>query len=464
MLKINTLRTFFGPVLGARTALLAATFMLLMGCSQEKTPEKTAGDCAPLPPLQYSKNLKIGQSCGEQMAEIRSIVGSDTLVKRFVLRPKGSSIGTLPKGLEGATVLQVPLARAVALSSAQVGFMARLGLESAIVAVGEGKYIADSALYERVQKGEVAEVGSGPTLSLEKLMDLKPDLVMNFATGGAYDDYQRIEALGLPLMLTSEWQEEHPLAKAEWIKLFGMLFGVDSLASAVHEQSKSDYPASFNKSGLEIASPSARNDTLPSSNGGVAGVSPARGGSEQQRGSEGETSPANSSEFRIPNSELPCPRVLVGMSYGGVWYAPGGNSYTAQLIQDAGGCYLWAGTGERELRLPLEQVIALADSADIWINPGMFSTAEEILGAEPRVARIKAFREKRVFQNDGRKGPGGGNDFYESAVAQPEKVLNDFVWAIGAFKDSEKADSVKNAAPDGAKPRWYRNIFNFNSL
>lgn len=455
MLKINTLRTFFGPVLGARTALLAATFMLLMGCSQEKTPEKTTADCATLPPLQYSKNLKIGTSCGERMAEIRSIVGSDTLVKRFILRPKGSDRGTLPKGLEGATVLQVPLARAVALSSAQVGFMARLGLENAIVAVGEGKYIADSALYERVQKGEVAEVGSGPTLSLEKLMDLKPDLVMNFATGGAYDDYQRIEALGLPLMLTSEWQEEHPLAKAEWIKLFGMLFGVDSLASAVYEQSKADYLVSVNKSGLEIASPSARNGTLSSSNGGVAGVSPARGGSEQQRGSEGETSPANSSEFRIPNSELPCPRVLVGMSYGGVWYAPGGNSYTAQLIQDAGGRYLWAGTEERELRLPLEQVIALADSADIWINPGMFSTAEEILGAEPRVARIKAFREKRVFQNDGRKGPGGGNDFYESAVAKPEKVLNDFVWAIGAFKDSEKADSTASGS------RWYRNIFNF---
>ena len=455
MLKINTLRTFFGPVLGARTALLATTVMLLMSCSQEKTPEKMAVDCAPLPPLQYSKNLKIGNSCGEQMAEIRSIVGSDTLVKRFVLRPKGSDRGTLPKGLEGATVLQVPLARAVALSSAQVGFMARLGLENAIVAVGEGKFIADSVLYERVQKGEVAEVGSGPTLSLEKLLALKPDLVMNFATGGAYDDYQRIEALGLPLMLTSEWQEEHPLAKAEWIKLFGMLLGVDSLANAVYEQSKVGYLASFNKSGLEIASPSARNDTLSSSNGGVAGVSPARGGSEQQHGSEGETSPANSSEFRIPNSELPCPRVLVGMSYGGVWYAPGGQSYTAKLIQDAGGCYLWAADTSRELRFSLEQVIALADSVDVWINPGMFATAKEILAEEPRVERIKAFREKRVFQNDGRKGPGGGNDFYESAVAQPEKVLNDFVWAIGAFKDSEKADST---APGS---RWYRNIFNF---
>lgn len=412
MLKINTLRTFFGPVLGARTALLAATFMLLMGCSQEKTPEKTAADCAPLPALQYSKNLKIGKSCGEQVAEIRSIVGSDTLVKRFVLRPKGGDRGTLPKGVEGATVLQVPLARAVALSSAQVGFMERLGLENAIVGVGEGKFIADSALYERVQKGEVAEVGSGPTLSLEKLLALKPDLVMNFATGGAYDDYQRIEALGLPLMLTSEWQEEHPLAKAEWIKLFGMLFGKEAQADTVYEQSKLFY--------LVTSSFTSINSSL---------ISDA--------------------------SRLERPRVLVGMSYGGVWYAPGGNSYTAQLIQDAGGRYLWAGTEERELRLPLEQVIALADSADIWINPGMFSTAEEILGAEPRVARIKAFKEKRVFQNDGRKGLGGGNDFYESAVAKPEKVLNDFVWAIGAFKDSEKADSTASGS------RWYRNIFNF---
>ena len=109
----------------------------------------------------------------------------------------------------------------------------------------------------------------------------------------------------------------------------------------------------------------------------------------------------------------------------------------------------------RELRFSLEQVIALADSVDVWINPGMFANAKEILAEEPRVERIKAFKEKQVFQNDGHKGPGGGNDFYESAVAKPEKVLNDFVWAIGAFKDSEKADSTAKS------PRWYRNIFNF---
>ena len=178
MLKINTLRTFFRSILGARTALFAVLSLTLLACSDEKKADK-AGDCAPLPALQYAKNLKIGESCGERRAEIRSIVGRDTLVRRFSLE-------------------KAP-ARVVALSSAQIGYLLKLGLGDRIVGVGEGKYIADSALYTRVQKGEVAEVGSGPTLSLEKLMALKPDLVMNFATGGGYDDYERIEALGLPL-------------------------------------------------------------------------------------------------------------------------------------------------------------------------------------------------------------------------------------------------------------------------
>ena len=387
MLKINTLRTFFGSILGARTALFAVLSLTLLACSDEKKADK-AGDCAPLPALQYAKNLKIGESCGERRAEIRSIVGRDTLVRRFSLE-------------------KAP-ARVVALSSAQIGYLLKLGLGDRIVGVGEGKYIADSALYTRVQNGEVAEVGSGPTLSLEKLMALKPDLVMNFATGGGYDDYERIEALGLPLMLTSEWQEDHPLAKAEWIKLFGMLFGKEALADSIYEQSKLVYLV----------------------NGIFTKINAAH----------------------IPN----CPRVLVGMSYGGTWYAPGGNSYTAQLIQDAGGCYLWAEDSSREQRFPLEQVIAMADSADIWVNPGMFSTAEEILAEEPRVSVIKAFKEKRVYQNDNRKGPGGGNDFYESAVTYPEELLREMTQIF-----EQDTDSAKNASADTTHPRWYRNIFNF---
>ncbi|ASC69534.1 hypothetical protein XM38_004610 [Halomicronema hongdechloris C2206] len=36
------------------------------------------------------------------------------------------------------------------------------------------------------------------------------------------------------------------------------------------------------------------------------------------------------------------PTVLTGFSYDGTWYVPGGQSYVAQLLEDAGADYLWA--------------------------------------------------------------------------------------------------------------------------
>lgn len=353
----------------------------LSGCKNEAEGGGKTADCGELPSLEFSENLKIGKLCGEDYAEIRSIVGRDTLIKRFKLGE--------------------PLKRVVALSSSQVGYMLRLGLRDRIVAVGEGRYLVDSVLYARVVAGEVAEVGNGPTLSLEKLMATKPDLVFDFATGGGMDDYERIGAIGLSLMLTSEWQERSPLAKAEWIKLFGRLFGVEALADSIFEQSKTNY----------------------------------------------------TSELRNPKSELPCPRVLVGMSYGGVWHAPGGNSFTARLIKDAGGCYLWAADTNQDLQFSLEEILQVADSADVWVNPGMFATVDDLLMAEPRVKFIKAFKEKRVYQNDAVKGAGGGNDFFESAVAYPAEILTNLRLCIQ--NSTNGADSTRKGFD------WYHNIFIF---
>lgn len=369
-------------VMGAAFGLfMAFSAFGLSGCKSEAGGDVKTADCGELPALEFSENLKMGKLCGEDYAEIRSIVGRDTLIKRFKL---------------GA-----PLKRVVALSSSQVGYMLRLGLRDRIVAVGEGRYLVDSLLYVRVQKGEVAEVGNGPTLSLEKLMATKPDLVFDFATGGGMDDYERIGAIGLSLMLTSEWQERTPLAKAEWIKLFGRLFGVEALADSIFEQSKTNY----------------------------------------------------TSELRTPNSELPCPRVLVGMSYGGVWHAPGGKSFTAQLIKDAGACYLWAADTNQDLQFSLEEILQVADSADVWVNPGMFATVEDLLMAEPRVKYIRAFKEKRVYQNDGIKGAGGGNDFFESAVAYPAEILTNLRLCIQ--NSTNGADSTRKGFD------WYHNIFIF---
>ena len=426
MLKINHLRCFVGPVLGVRlgrrafvAVVLAVVCAIFCACGDGGGRGKLAGrpayacaDSVDFSTMLHSKMFRLGTSCGQGVAEVRSVIGRDTLVQRFALvedsalAARGLDLAKVRRGAawEGAAVLHVPLRRAVVLSSAQIGYMLRLGAGDRIAGVGDGRFVVDSALYAKTAAGEVAEVGNGHGLVLEKVVGLKPDLVMTFATGGGYDDYERLQALGIPMMLTSEWQEDSPLAKFEWIRLFGMLFGKQALADSIFKQTNEEYL----------------------------------------------------SHLAPRTSSLAPPRVLVGMAYGGVWYAPGGRSYTAQLIRDAGGRYLWEADTTREMRLSLEEVFALADSADVWINPGAFSSPKEVLEAEPRVKDIRAFRDGRVYQNDGVKGEGGGNDFYESAVAWPVQLLRNVTQSI-----NPDSATGKTADLESSPYKWYRNIFKF---
>ena len=228
MLKINDLRAFLRPFLGGwlggfavRGAFPAAICLAICACGGDAsrgasgTGKPGSGwacaDSAVFSPMEYSRMLRMGKACGADVAEIRSVVGRDTLVKRFVLLDSAAhaagSAGVVADGAwKGSIVLRVPISRAVVLSSAQIGFMLRLGVEDRIVGVGAGAYIVDSALAAKVSQGEVLEVGNGPQVSLEKVVSLRPDLVMTFATGGAYDDYDRLSTLEIPLMLSSGWR------------------------------------------------------------------------------------------------------------------------------------------------------------------------------------------------------------------------------------------------------------------
>ena len=421
MLKINTLRTFCRPFLGARFGLAGllgsaaiCAGLILAGCAGKEE----SADSVEFLQMEAARLLKIGVRDGVGVAEIRSIVGRDTLVNRFEFRR--------------------PLERVVTLSSSQVGFMSHLGEAGRIVGVSDAKFIVDSAVYHRTSNLEprtsnlepVTELGSGPSLDFEKLLALKPDLVMDFATGGGQDDYERINSLRIPLMLTSEWQEESPLAKAEWIKLYGMMFcgaGSDCVgrADSIFKAESAAYKALRDSIGARLA----QCDSLD-----------------------------------LKTGCLERPRVIAGMSHGGVWYAPGGNSYTAKLISDAGGRYMWAGNSSRELRLSLESVMALADSADVWVNPGAFSNSEEIVAYEPRVGVVKAFREKRVCQNDGRRGPAGGNDFYEGAVSRPAELLYNLSECLHFDPSGASKSPIMGLLPGisvDSSYKWYRNIYYF---
>jgi iron complex transport system substrate-binding protein len=460
-LKINKIRPFCCSFQGGRfnfavlgKPILHLFFMLsglggallgivsVTGCDRDAHEKPSTQTCGAVQfEVVGSDYFSIGKLCGVDVAVVRSVVGKDTLVHRFVMMDSSTaSLGTdlrrrsFPEGWLSAKVLRIPLKRVAALSTSQVGYLLRLGLRDNIVGVSDGNYIVDSVLYERARpdRGSASEfvqsIGYDAD-ALEKLMALQPDLIFDFTTGGDYDNYEQIARTSLPLMLTSEWQENSPLAKLEWIKLYGILFGVRSLADSIFEQEKQLYETLKN-----LIASSVTNDSVnPKATGGRDPIA---------------HSPLLTSNFLPPTKS--CPRVLAGMSYGGVWHASGGSGFTANLIRDAGGCYLWASDSSRELTFSFEQVFALADSVDVWVNPSMFATVDEIVALEPRVKGIKAFKEKRIFQNDGRKGRGAGNDFYEDAVTRPAELLWNFAKCINGV--APRVHSLDTTY------KWYRNI------
>ncbi len=303
----------------------------------------------------------------------------------------------LPQNIAEYPRIKVPAHRIVALSSTYLGYLKSLGVEDRIVGMDSRKYIADSSFYARVEAGIVKEVGGSDALP-ETILELSPDIVLAFSTGeSVYDTYPKLERLKMPVVLTAEWTERTPLAKAEWIRFFGILAGKEALADSLFSGIKTRYESLR----AHMDSVSAR------------------------------------------------PVVFTGTPSYGTWYASTGDSYMANLVRDAGGKYLWSSdSSEGSLSMPFEKAFQDIQAADIWLNPGGASSFEELLTKESRLERFPVWKTGEIYEYDLRKGPEGGLDFYESAVVKPDSLLLDVA------KILHPADFLS------ANSKWYRKLSN----
>jgi len=106
----------------------------------------------------------------------------------------------------------------------------------------------------------------------------------------------------------------------------------------------------------------------------------------------------------------------------------GGNSFTASFIKDAGGEYLWKDNLSDEfIPLSLEAAFNTSVNADIWINCGTAVSLNDLFSRDPRFEMIKAYRDKRVYNNNARMNDSGGNDFWESGVVRADLILSDLI-------------------------------------
>ena len=130
----------------------------------------------------------------------------------------------------------------------------------------------------------------------------------------------------------------------------------------------------------------------------------------------------------MADTVLDAPSVMLNTPYGDSWFMPSTENYAVRLITDAGGDYIYKkNTGNSSTPIDLEEAYLLASTADMWLHVGMANTLDELKAACPKFADIRCVRNGDVYNNNARTNAAGGNDYYESAVVNPDLLLRDLV-------------------------------------
>ena len=352
--------------------LYSCVAVSLLSCGRRTAAEpQTAGDSLF---MKYSTLLSIAEYDGYTLATIKNPWKPGKLLHRYVLVPRTSDIRHQTSALpEDATVIEVPIQRAAVFTTVHCALLTEFGLGDRIVGVADSKYIKIPYIHEQIAKGRIVDCGNGLNPVVEKIMDIKPDVIMlsPFENSGGYG---KTEEIGIPLIECAEYMETSPLGRAEWMRFYGLLFGVGEKADAMFHEVDSCYTAL-----------------------------------KQQATEAGDGR-----------------SVIVDKVVGSVWYMPGGRSTIGQMIQDAGGRYPWANDEQSgSLALPFESVLEHGGESDVWMlrySSDHEWDYRELLSGHQGYGQLRAFREKEVYGCNVEQ-----SKFYEETPFHPNYLLNDFI-------------------------------------
>lgn len=298
--------------------------------------------------------------------------GADSVVTRLLILPPGVEA---PAGYDGQ-VLHGNASRIAAMSSTHIAMLDAFGQTETVKAVSGMGYISNP--YIRANADSIVDVGPESSLDYEALLGASPDIVLLYGISAASPVEGKLKELGIPFVYVGDYLEESPLGKAEWMVMLGELTGHRSEAMAKFRELAPRYNAL-----KELVA-----------NGGHA-----------ER-----------------------PKVMLNIPYGDSWFLPPAQSYMVRLITDAGGDYVYPeNTGNSSVPVDMEKGYMLASGADRWINAGDFMDASALKTAYPKFKDIPAVREGYAYSSNLRATPGGGNDFFESGVVNPDLVLRDLI-------------------------------------
>ena len=344
--------------------------LALAGCKTKTTSLEAFNKVVYAP--QYATGFDIAGAEGSASTLVRvrnPWQGAEDVAMTYFVARDGEAA---PQDFQGV-VIPGGARRVVCLSSTYVAMLDAFGEVWRTVGVSGIDYITNE--YVASHRDTIADLGA--EMNYERLVAIRPDLVLLYGV----DDAQaavtdKLRELGIPYLYMGEYVEESPLGRAEWMVLLGEVTDRRAESAAVFQTIADSYNALR-----------ASVDTLKGR-----------------------------------------PTVMLNTPWQDIWYMPSVNSYTHRLISDAGGDYIYKeNTSNGSIPVGLETAYRLLLKADVWLNVGMCASMDDLLALNPRFADAKAVRTGKVYNNNKRLTPGGGNDYWESAAVHPDVVLQDLI-------------------------------------
>lgn len=316
--------------------------------------------------LQYARGFRISPIEGGKLLRIVDPGDSLRVMATLALMDDDTPPPT------GVTAVKVPCRRIACLSSTYMAYLIELDAVDGVVAINSSRHLMNAKVNALIQDGRIQKVGKEGNFNTEALLALAPDVVLvsPFKTGG----YEALQQLNLPLVPMMAYEEEHPLGRAEWLKMMGCLVGKKPLADSLFANIAQQY------------------DHLKQ----LAATAPHR------------------------------PSVFSGKMKSGTWYVPGGRSFYAHYFRDAGARYIFEqDTTRGASAVDFEIVYQRAAKADFWRiysnTPGDL-TREQLAAEDARYGHFNAFEKGNVlYCNIAEKA------YYEQGPVKPHVMLADYI-------------------------------------
>lgn len=317
--------------------------------------------------VKYADGFRLVQGEGYRRIDIVNPWDTTRLLCSYILVERTEE---LPQRLPQGCVLRTPLRNSLLFSSVHCALMQELECLDAIGGVCDKDYIYVDELRRRLAEGKLVDAGSSVAPDLEQIIDLAPDAILL----SPYENsrYDRLENSNIPIVECADYMETSPLGRAEWVRVFGWLYGCeeksDSLFAVVEE--------AYNTTCKRIA----QVDTYP--------------------------------------------KVITERRSGAVWYVPGGKSYMAKILADAGAEYPWReNSSSGSIPLSFEQVFAEAQDAEFWLikhHSEADLSYRTLVDEYAPYARFKAYELQQIYDCNTRY-----YRYYEETPFHPERLLQD---------------------------------------